>query len=123
MVTFLSVASSIYQNISLKKVGRALSGLRAEEITDLVAGTSSRSYKALTEANKELVIPQIMDAMRNVWLFFLVAAALSFMLSPLLWVSNSYTTFPPVGTQANQGVARSEDKVERGCCPAAGEAV
>lgn len=93
MVIFLSVASSIYQNLSLQKIGQVLPGLSASEITNLIAGTSSRSYQVLTDEVKELVIPQIMDAMRNVWLFFLVAATLSFLVSPFLGVSSCLAFF------------------------------
>jgi beta-lactamase regulating signal transducer with metallopeptidase domain len=87
MVTFLSAANCIYQNLALQKVSRSLPDMHAADITDLIAGTSSRTYKALSEEKKELVTPQIMDAMSYVWLFFLVAAALSFLLASPLGVS------------------------------------
>ncbi|KAM5431555.1 Efflux pump dep3 [Microsporum canis] len=84
MVVFLSLAGSIYQNLSLKEVARALPSASKSELTDLIAGTSSRSFKALSQADKDAVIPYITGPMRNVWLFFLVAAILSFLLSAML---------------------------------------
>ncbi|KAM5442428.1 Efflux pump dep3 [Microsporum ferrugineum] len=86
MVVFLSLAGSIYQNLSLKEVARALPSASKSELTDLIAGTSSRSFKALSQADKDAVIPYITGPMRNVWLFFLVAAILSFLLSAMLGV-------------------------------------
>jgi beta-lactamase regulating signal transducer with metallopeptidase domain len=71
----------------MQKVSRILPDMHTADITDLIAGTSSRTYKALSEEKKELVTPQITDAMSYVWLFFLVAAALSFLLAPPLGVS------------------------------------
>ena len=58
------------------------------EIANLIAGTSSQAYKGLSQEAKDLVIPQITDAMRNLWLFFLVGATLSFVLSIFLGVSD-----------------------------------
>ncbi|KAM5489923.1 Efflux pump dep3 [Microsporum audouinii] len=84
MIVFLSLAGSIYQNLSLKEVARALPSASKSELTDLIAGTSSRSFKALSQADKDAVIPYITGPMRNVWLFFLVAAILSFLLSAML---------------------------------------
>ncbi|KAJ6172827.1 hypothetical protein N7470_001894 [Penicillium chermesinum] len=85
MVIFLAMAGSIYQNLALQKVARAVPTLSVADITNLVAGTSSRAYKALSESERALVTPQITEAMSNVWLFFLVAGILSFVLAPHLW--------------------------------------
>jgi hypothetical protein len=87
MVIFLAMAGSIYQNLALQKVTQAVPALSAADITNLVAGTSSRTYKALSESERALVTPQITEAMSNVWLFFLVAGILSFVLTLPLWVS------------------------------------
>lgn len=87
MVIFLAMAGSIYQNLALQKVTQAMPSLSATEITNLVAGTSSRTYKELSESERALVTPQITEAMSNVWLFFLVAGIMSFVLTPPLWVS------------------------------------
>lgn len=80
------MAGSIYQNLALQKVARAMPTLSAYDITNLV-GTSSRTYKALSELERILVAPKITKAMSNVWLLFLVAGILSFILTPPLWVS------------------------------------
>lgn len=88
MVIFLAMAGSIYQNLALQKVTEAMPALSAADITNLIAGTSSRTYKALSESERALVTPQITEAMSNVWLFFLVAGILSFVLTPPLWVSH-----------------------------------
>jgi hypothetical protein len=87
MVIFLALAGTIYQNLALQKVGKALPNLDATEITSLVAGTSSQTYKALSQAEKDMLAPAVTSAVSNVWLFFLVAGALSFVLTPFLGVS------------------------------------
>ncbi|GMF70193.1 unnamed protein product [Aspergillus oryzae] len=81
MVIFLAMAGSIYQNLALQKVTQAMPTLSAADITNLVAGTSSHTYKALSGEERDLVTPQITDAMRDVWLFFLVAGVVSFVLT------------------------------------------
>ncbi|KAB8209760.1 major facilitator superfamily domain-containing protein [Aspergillus parasiticus] len=81
MVIFLAMAGSIYQNLALQKVAQAMPALSAANITNLVAGTSSRTYQALSGEERDLVTPQITDAMRNIWLFFLVAGIVSFVLT------------------------------------------
>ncbi|KAE8347844.1 hypothetical protein BDV24DRAFT_157322 [Aspergillus arachidicola] len=81
MVIFLAMAGSIYQNLTLQKVTQAMPALSAADITNLVAGTSSRTYQALSGEERDLVTPQITDAMKNVWWFFLVAGILSFVLT------------------------------------------
>lgn len=89
MVTFLATSGTIFQNVALQKVATALPGASQAEISNLVAGTSSSSYRNLSAADKAIVIPQITDAMSNVWLFFMVAGALSFLFSLPLGVSLS----------------------------------
>ncbi|KAE8329908.1 hypothetical protein BDV39DRAFT_202486 [Aspergillus sergii] len=81
MVIFLAMAGPIYQNLALQKVTQAMPDLSAADVTNLVAGTSSRTYQALSGEERDLVTPQITDAMRNVWLFFLVAGIVSFVLT------------------------------------------
>lgn len=87
MTVFLAISGTLYQNYSLMKIAPALPNASPAEIANLIAGTSSQTYKNLSAEAKALVIPQITDAMRNIWLFFLVGAALSFVLSGFLGVS------------------------------------
>lgn len=87
MVIFLAMAGSIYQNLALQKISQVMPSLSTVDITNLVAGTSSRTYKALSESERALITPQITEAMSSVWLFFLVAGILSFVLTPPLRVS------------------------------------
>jgi hypothetical protein len=94
MVTFLAVVNCIYQNLAMRKVSQVLPEMDAAEIKDLIAGTSSQTYKALSEEMKGRVTPQITDAMSYVWLFFLVAATCSFLLSPPLGVSCGLVYLP-----------------------------
>ncbi|KAJ6124924.1 hypothetical protein N7471_012241 [Penicillium samsonianum] len=84
MVVFLAMAGSIYQNLALQKVGLALPSLDKTDITNLVAGTSSLTYKDLSETEKALVKPLITDAMSSVWLLFLVAGVFSLVITPFL---------------------------------------
>ncbi|PVH86320.1 MFS transporter [Cadophora sp. DSE1049] len=84
LVTFLSISGTVYQNIAIKKLSLVLRSFSKDEILDLTTGTSSAAYEALSVEEQEVVIPQIMVAMSNVWMFFLVAAALSFVLSFVL---------------------------------------
>ncbi len=87
MVTFLAIAGNIYQNIAIQKISLVLPTASASESLDLTTGTSSAAYRVLSIIEQEAIIPQIMAAMSNVWLFFMVAAALSFVLSFVLLVS------------------------------------
>ena len=89
MIIFLAMCGSIYQNIALQKVSQAIPKLSTAYVSNLVAGTISRAYKALSESERVLVAPQITDALSNVWLFFLVAGILSFVLTLPLGVSFS----------------------------------
>jgi hypothetical protein len=88
MVIFLAICGSIYQNTALQKVSQAMPKLSAADISNLVAGTSGKTYKGLSESERALVAPEITNAMSNVWLFFLVAGVLSFLLTPFLGVSS-----------------------------------
>ena len=88
MTVFLAIGGTLYQNFALRNVAPVLPNTSPGEIANLIAGTSSQTYKALSQEAKDLVIPQITDAMRNLWLFFLVGATLSFVLSVFLGVSH-----------------------------------
>lgn len=88
MTVFLAISGTLYQNFSLHNVAPVLPNTSPAEIANLIAGTSSRTYKGLSQDAKHLVIPQITDAMSSIWLFFLVGATLSFVLSVFLGVSD-----------------------------------
>ncbi|KAL6355620.1 hypothetical protein LRP88_11223 [Fusarium phalaenopsidis] len=81
MVLFLSVCGTVFQNTAIKEAGQALPHLSSDEIAELVAGTSSKAFQSLSPSEKSTVVMNITSAIRNVWLLFLVAAALSFALS------------------------------------------
>lgn len=86
LVLFLASGGAIFQNISIRKIELAVPGIPADEIESLIAGTTSQAYQSLTKTEKAAVITQVTSAMSNVWLFFMVAAALSFVCSLPLFV-------------------------------------
>nr|ART34992.1 putative Major Facilitator Superfamily transporter [Fusarium babinda] len=81
MVLFLAISGSLFHNVAVDKVSKALPSVSDTEIGNLIAGTSSNTFKSLSEADKGLVIPEIASAMKSVWAFFTAAAALSFVCS------------------------------------------
>ena len=81
MVLFLAISGAVFPNTAMSKVSAVLPKASPAELSDLVVGTSSQTFNDLPEAQKSLVIKQITDAIRSVWLLFLVAAAISFILS------------------------------------------
>ncbi|WQF87797.1 Putative major facilitator superfamily, MFS transporter superfamily [Colletotrichum destructivum] len=85
MVLFLAISGSLFHNLAVDKVGKALPDVSPTEIGNLIAGSSSSAFQTLTDAEKALVIPEIANAMTSIWAFFLAAAALSVVCSlPLL---------------------------------------
>nr|ART35015.1 putative Major Facilitator Superfamily transporter [Fusarium miscanthi] len=70
MVLFLAISGSLFHNIGVDKVGSALPTASDAEIGNLIAGTSSAVFKALSEHEKALVIPEIAIAMKSIWAFF-----------------------------------------------------
>ncbi|CVK91301.1 probable DHA14-like major facilitator; ABC transporter [Fusarium mangiferae] len=78
MVLFLAISGSLFHNVAVDKVGNALPTASEAEIGNLIAGTSSAVFKALSEDEKAVVIPEIASAMKSIWAFFMAAAALSF---------------------------------------------
>ncbi|KAH6873340.1 major facilitator superfamily-domain-containing protein [Alternaria rosae] len=85
MVLFLAISGSLFHNIAVDRVGKALPEISPTEIGNLIAGSSSKAFQALSDEEKALVIPEIASAMTSIWAFFLVASALSLVCSvPLL---------------------------------------
>ncbi|KAH7265513.1 major facilitator superfamily domain-containing protein [Fusarium redolens] len=78
MVLFLAISGSLFHNVAVDKVGNALPATSDADIGNLIAGTSSAVFKALSEDEKAVVIPEIASAMKSIWAFFMAAAALSF---------------------------------------------
>ncbi|KAF4494557.1 ABC transporter [Fusarium agapanthi] len=78
MVLFLAISGSLFHNVAADKVGNALPTASDTDIGNLIAGTSSAAFKALSEDEKAVVIPEIASAMKSIWAFFMAAAALSF---------------------------------------------
>jgi hypothetical protein len=93
MIVFLAISGTLYQNFSLLNLAPTLPHASPAEIATLIAGTSSQTYKNLSAEAKALVIPQITDAMRNIWMFFVVGAALSLVLSFFLGVSHGVPVY------------------------------
>lgn len=91
MVLFLAIGGSIFHNTAKAKVGKVLPDAGEEEIGALVAGATSQAFESLSQTEKDLVTPQIANAMKGVWAFFLAAAALSFVCSIPLLVRFSFT--------------------------------
>ncbi|KAI4668776.1 Efflux pump dep3 [Alternaria triticimaculans] len=90
MVLFLAMSGSLFHNVAVDKVGKALPEVSPMEIGNLIAGSSSKAFQALFDEEKALVIPEIASAMTSIWAFFLAAAALSVVCSvPLLEVNLS----------------------------------
>lgn len=87
MVLFLAISGSIFHNVAIDKVGKALPDVPPNEIGNFVAGTSSSAFQALSEAEKAIVISEIASAMKSIWAFFLAAATLSVVCSVPLLVS------------------------------------
>ncbi|CAH0051260.1 unnamed protein product, partial [Clonostachys solani] len=81
MVLFLAIAGSLFQNIALEKIMRVLPDTAASEIVQLMAGTKSPAYLRLSPEEQSLVVPEVTASMKIIWVFFTVAAAISFLLS------------------------------------------
>ena len=94
MVLFLAIGGSVFQNIAVENITAALPHLSEFTARNLMAGTSSHAYKALSVADKEVVVDKVTAAMSNIWLFFTVAGGMSFLLALPLVVSP--LTPPPV---------------------------
>lgn len=88
MVLFLAISGSLFHNIAVDKVGEALPDVSEMEIGNLIAGSSSKAFQALSETEQALIIPEIASAMKTIWAFFLAAAALSVVCSLPLLVSD-----------------------------------
>lgn len=92
-VIFFAVAGAVFTNTAVYNVASALPDIPSEDIAQLVAGTSSAVFAALSKDDQRVVVPQISAALSNVWLIYVVAAALSFICSLCLWVSARVETF------------------------------
>lgn len=86
MVLFLAICGSMFHNISVDHIGAVLPDFSEAEIGNLIAGTSSEAFRRLTDAEKQVVIPQLAEALRGIWAFYLAAATLSFVASLTLLV-------------------------------------
>jgi Na+/citrate or Na+/malate symporter len=87
MVLFLAISGTLFHNAAVDKVGKILPNVESSEVGNLIAGSSSKAFQALSDEQKALVIPEIASAMTSVWAFFLAAAALSVVCSVPLVVS------------------------------------
>ncbi|KAJ4245526.1 hypothetical protein NW762_014035 [Fusarium torreyae] len=67
--------------MAIKEVEKTLPHLSVDQISELIAGTSSKAYQVLLDSEKALVVTGITSAIKCVWLLFMVAAAISFVCS------------------------------------------
>lgn len=94
MVLFLSLCGTVFQNTAIAEVGKALPDLPKDQVSELIAGTSSHAFQSLSEIEKSIVVTSITAAIRCVWLLFMVAAAISFVFSLLLAVGRKLINMP-----------------------------
>ena len=85
-VTFLSVSANLLFNFAISFLTPILpSGTEPAFISDLIAGPHSKAYGTLEPEIQREVVNSIVKAIRNIWVFYLSASALSFLLSAFLW--------------------------------------
>lgn len=77
-ITFLGVSGSLYQNISLKELGRIFPAMSRQDILSLTTGISSQVYEGLDAADKALTVGQLTTSIRNVFAIAMVGSALGF---------------------------------------------
>lgn len=86
IVVFLAVAGTIYQNIAIKNVKRALPSASESDAVLVTVGTSNPVFERLAINDRTRVIAEIISAMSNVWALLIAGMALSFILSLFLGV-------------------------------------
>ena len=89
MVIFLAICGAMFHNTAVHKVTNALPDIPETEVVNLITGTGGSAFLALSSARQTVVVSQLADALVNVWILFLAAAALSFGLSIPLLVSTT----------------------------------
>lgn len=90
MVAFLSVSGSLFYNSASELITPVLpAGTQPDFVRDLITGTSSAAFQSLGSDLAHRVTEKIAESMRNVWIFNLAAASLSFALS-LSWAAEAH---------------------------------
>ncbi|KAK8037942.1 major facilitator superfamily transporter [Apiospora phragmitis] len=81
-VVFLSVSGNIFFNTGVEAIRKVLpADTPSPFVADLIAGSSSAAFQSLSQEDGARVTDAITHSMRNVWIFYLAATALSFVLS------------------------------------------
>ncbi|KAK2016686.1 MFS transporter [Colletotrichum eremochloae] len=84
-VTFLSVSGNLLFNFAVRYLTPILPpGTQPAFISDLIAGPHSHAFRTLESDVRLRVVDGIAQTMRNIWIFYLAASALSFILSVFL---------------------------------------
>ena len=86
-IVLLSVAGSLYQNMSWSSISRILPDAGYQEILQLTEGTHSPIYKSLSEAQQAQVVDAVTVAIRNGITALVPASALGLIGSVFLSVS------------------------------------
>lgn len=86
IVFILSLAGTVYQNLALKRVAHILPQANSEELTLVIAGTSSSGFKSLPDDTRNQIVVQIASSMSAVWAILIGIGALCFIMSLFLGV-------------------------------------
>lgn len=87
IILSLSVSGSIFQNKAIQNIGSALPDISRDELAQLITGASGHLYKSLSESDQEVVVHQIMRAIRDSFYYLIGTTALGLITSLLLSVS------------------------------------
>ncbi len=90
----LCITGAVFQNLVTAKVGSVLPEHSLTEIVHLTTGTSSSLFQNLDPSLKRLVIAQVTDSIRYVFVYVLAVASLGFVLSLFLNVSDARLQIP-----------------------------
>ncbi len=93
----LCVTGAIFQNLVTAKVGSVLPDYSPTDIVHLTTGTSSSLFRNLDSDLKRVVIAQVTDSIRYVFVYVLAVASLGFVLSLFLNVSDARLQIPRRG--------------------------
>ncbi|KAL3470869.1 MFS general substrate transporter [Aspergillus californicus] len=80
----LCIDGAVFQNVIISKISSVLPGYSTSEVTELTAGTSSAVFQNLSEELKAVVIDQVTDTIRRVFIYPLAVSAVGFILSCFL---------------------------------------
>jgi hypothetical protein len=84
MLLCLTISGTVFHTCAIRNIAQALPNIEEADLVGLISGRSSKAFAALSPGDQAALLPELVDALKNVWILCTVAGGFGFIIAT--WV-------------------------------------